>query len=93
MRKLVSLLALLFVCSVVLGSTSVSADDANDTKMSERAFVYDVGGDKGSNSTSNLAADSCSGYCEPYIITCMEDCYCQGTWSCCTAGCDDCCGS
>ena len=83
MAKLVRLFALVFVCLVVLGSTSVFA-------TGDEPRLFSKG--RGSN-TSKLAADSCSGYCYPGASNCVSGCYCEGSLGCCTSGCGACCNS
>lgn len=80
MHRLVRLLTLLFVFAIVLGSTSVSANDPR------RVF----GGGSGPNS---LEAEGCSGYCYPSAPDCFSSCYCEGSLSCCVGGCDWCCST
>lgn len=80
MQKLARLLALLFVCSVVLGSTTVFAGGT---------------GTKGrlpfSNAANGLKTAGCSGYCYPGTSDCLSTCYCEGNLSCCFGGCSWCC--
>ncbi len=84
MSKLVRLLCLLFICSVVLGTSATGF--AGDTG---RPFTF--GGNGGENGQSGLDAAGCSGYCYPGASDCFSSCYCEGSLSCCVGGCDWCC--
>jgi hypothetical protein len=80
MRKLLILLALLFVCS-----TTVFATGSN----TKRVF----GGESLGSSTTSEETTACSGYCYPFSITCLGDCQCSGDLACCYSGCSGCCSS
>lgn len=90
------LLSVLVLCLVLLGTTAVlAAGKTSAQKPVPRHFVHHMTLSSQSPATGgairkDAVSDSCSGSCAS-SDTCLGDCNCSGSLSCCYAGCSICC--